>query len=207
MGRVAEPRNHEVPPPEAGPASPSEVPEKATAPRSVLAMLFSMLPLLLVAIAAAGVLGECSFSPLGPNVDQSKVPTVDVGKQLNQDARRAGFPVVEPKPPWRANSASLETLPSGARSVRVGWVTGTHYLRMSQSNAPEDELVTSETRQPPRAEGAVQAAGRQWVVYSSVRSEKAWVTDKDGIRLLITGSGNDAEFRTLAQSAVDARPI
>lgn len=206
MGGVAEQRNHEVPPPEAGPSRPSEVPERHEQPRTVSAMLFSMVPLVLVAIVAAGLLGECSFNPLGPSADQSTAPTVDVDRQLHVGAQRAGFPVVAPKPPWRANSAGVDSLPSGAHSVRVGWVTGTHYLRLAQSNAPEQELVSAETEQPPRAEGVTRAAGRQWVVYAGVRSEKAWVTDKDGVRLLITGSGDDAEFRTLAQAAVTGQP-
>lgn len=206
MVRVAEQRNQEVPPPEAGPSRPSEVPDEQRPPRTVAAMLFSTVPLVLVAIVVAASLGIISFSPLGPQVDPSRAPTVDVTKQLHDSVRTAGFPVVDPKVPWHANSASVEPLPSGGHAVRVGWVTGNHYLRLSQSNASEQDLVTSETQQPPRGQGVVQAAGRQWTVYSSVRGEKAWVTDKDGVRMLITGSGDDGEFRALADAAMAAQP-
>lgn len=206
MVRVAEQRNQEVPPPEAGPSRPSEVPDGQRPPRTVAAMLFSTVPLVLAAVVAAASLGIISFSPLGPEVDPNKAPTVDVSRQLHDNARRAGFPVAAPQLPWHANSASLETLPSGARSIRVGWVTGNHYLRLSQSNAAEQELVTAETQQPPHGQGTAQAAGRQWTVYSGVRSEKAWVTDEEGVRLLITGSGDDHEFRTLAEAVAHARP-
>lgn len=216
MYRVAEQRNHGTSGADAAGTgsdrAPEEVqqqtepPARPEAPRSVYAMLFSMLPLVLVGFVVAGLLGECSFSPLGPSIDQSKAPTVDATRQLHDKARQVDFPVVEPQLPWRANSAAMRRLDSGAHSVQVGWVTGTHYLRLSQSNASEEELVTSETEQPPRAEGVARAAGRQWVVYGSVRSEKAWVSDRDGVRLLITGSGNEAEFRTLAQATLSAGP-
>lgn len=206
MVRVAEQRNHEVPPPEAGPSRPSEVPDEQRPPRTVAAMLFSTVPLVLVAVVVAASLGILSFSPLGPQVDPNRAPTVDVSRQLHDQARRVGFPVVDPQLPWHANSSSVESLPSGARAVRVGWLTGNHYLRLSQSDAAEQELVSDETQQPPRGRGVVQAAGRQWTVYSGVRSEQAWVTEQDGVRLLITGSGDEQEFRALAEAAIRARP-
>lgn len=166
-------------------------------------MLFAMLPLVLVAFGIAGLVGQCSFSPLGPSIDEGAVPTVDVATELRDAAERVEFPVLEPALPagWRANSANTERLGSGAKAVRVGWLTGSpHYLRLSQSPASEEELVTSETGLPPQAQGVVQAGGRPWVVYRSVRSEQAWVGERDGIRLLITGNGSEAEFRTLAEA-------
>lgn len=166
-------------------------------------MLFSMLPLVLIAFGVAGLVGQCSFSPLGPTIDRGAVPTVDVSAELRKAAGRMDFPVFEPRlpPQWRANSASTTSLDPGTHAVRVGWLTGsTHYLRVVQSTAPEEALVGYETEQPPQAEGTIQAGGRQWVIYRSVRSEKAWVAERDGVRLLITGSGNEAEFRTVAEA-------
>lgn len=166
-------------------------------------MLFAMLPLVLVAFGVAGLIGQCSFSPLGPDIEEESVPTVDVAAELRDAAGRVDFPVLEPElpPEWRANSAGTEQLGSGAKAVRVGWLTGApHYLRLSQSPAAEEELVASETGLPPQARGVVDAGGRQWVVYRSVRSERAWVGERDGIRLLITGNGSEAEFRALAEA-------
>jgi hypothetical protein len=47
--------------------------------------------------------------------------------------------------------------------------------------------------------------GATWDVYTKKGSEPAWVSDLGPVRLLITGSGSDAEFAQLA-TAVLARP-
>jgi hypothetical protein len=41
-------------------------------------------------------------------------------------------------------------------------------------------------------------AGTSWVTYSGDTREPVWIASVDGVRLLITGSGDDAEFRTSA---------
>lgn len=171
-------------------------------------MLFAMLPLVLIVLGMAGLTGQCSFSPLGPTVQPGSAPTVDADAELRRAAGRVGFPVLAPRLPqgWRANSADVRRVDPGEQeTVRVGWLTnGGHYMRLAQSTAPEAELVTFETEQSPRARGVVTAAGVRWVVYDSVRAEKAWVGERDGVRLLITGSGREHEFRTLARAAMSA---
>jgi hypothetical protein len=42
-------------------------------------------------------------------------------------------------------------------------------------------------------------AGTTWVTYEGA-GEAVRVADVDGVRLAITGSGDDAEFRTLAEA-------
>ncbi len=42
------------------------------------------------------------------------------------------------------------------------------------------------------------------MVYDSVRGEQAWVAERAGVRLLITGNADEAEFRTLAEAAINA---
>ncbi|WP_460957283.1 DUF4245 domain-containing protein [Parasphingorhabdus pacifica] len=203
---MAEQRNQDQPGDET-PAAGQPGTEPARPPRTLKAMLFAMLPMVLVAFGIAGLLGQCSFSPLGPTVEKGSAPTVDVGAELRDAAGRVGFPVIEPNLPegWRANSAGTELLPSGARAVRIGWLTDEpHYLRMSQSTASEEELVEFETERSPKAEGTVRAGDLRWVVYSGVRSEQAWVTEHAGTRVLITGDGSEAEFRTLAEAIVRA---
>ncbi|MBB5153466.1 hypothetical protein BJ970_001000 [Saccharopolyspora phatthalungensis] len=190
---MAEPRN--------------ERPALSRPPRTVSAMVFALLPMVLVAFGIAGLVGQCSFSPGGPSIQGGPVPTVDVAAELRRAAGRVGFPVLEPSLPatWRANAANVTTLASHAQVVRVGWLTGrARYLRLAQSTAAEDELVASETRQPPHARGTVDAAGQRWVVYDSVRGEQAWVAERAGVRLLITGNADEAEFRTLAEAAINA---
>lgn len=173
----------------------------------VRSMLFTMLPLALIVLGVAGLTGQCSFSPLGPSSAPGSAPTVDANAELRRASARVDFPVVKPGLPagWRPNSADVRSVDSGAQAVRVGWLTkGAHYMRLSQSTAAEAELVASETGRTPRAQGVVRVADTRWVVYDSVRSEKAWVGERAGVRLLITGSGTEHEFRTLARSALSA---
>ncbi|RRO15532.1 DUF4245 domain-containing protein [Saccharopolyspora rhizosphaerae] len=196
MGVVAEPRNQQ--------------PAPSRPPRTMSAMLFAILPLVLVSFGVAGLFTQCSFTPTGPTIDSGSVPTVDVRAELEGAAAGVDFPVVEPQLPadWRANSSNSTTLPSHTEVVRVGWLTGGgHYLRLAQSTAAEEELVTGETEVPPQALGTIEAGGRQWVRYQGVRDEQAWVTDKDGVRLLITGNGAAPEFAQLAEAALRAPEV
>ncbi|WP_406692671.1 DUF4245 domain-containing protein [Saccharopolyspora sp. ID03-671] len=196
MGLVAEPRNQQ--------------PAPSRPPRTMSAMIFAILPLVLVSFGIAGLFTQCSFTPSGPTVDSGSVPTVDVPAELRDAAAGVDFPIVDPQLPgtWRANSSNSTTLPSHTEVVRVGWLTGdARYLRLAQSTAAEEELVTGETRQPPHALGTTEAGGRQWIRYQGVRDEQAWVSERDGVRLLITGNATEAEFRTLAEAALTGPEI
>ncbi|MER5388737.1 DUF4245 domain-containing protein [Saccharopolyspora sp. NPDC002686] len=186
-------------------AEPSnQQPAPSRPPRTVSAMVFAILPLVLIAFGMAGLLGRCSFNPGSPSVE---VPTVNVPAELDRASARVHFPLLDPELPanWRSNSVNVLTLRSHAEVVRVGWLTGGgHYLRFSQSTAAEEELVTADTRQPPQALGTVEAGGQQWVRYQSVGEEQAWATDHNGVRLLIAGDAAEPEFRTLAEAALKA---
>ncbi len=173
-------------------------------------VLLSMVPLVLIVLTLVGLAGMCSFSPGGPSIDPRAVPTVDAAERLGRAASTVPFPVRSPELPagWRANSASVEWVgaePDAPRAVRVGWRTpGGNYLRLSQSSAGEAELAVFETEQRAAPTGAVQAAGRVWVRYPGPRAEQAWVTDLGEVRLLVTGSGTEEQFRTLADATLDA---
>lgn len=189
------------------PEPPNLQPPRTRPPRTPSAMVFALLPMVLVVLGIGGLMGRCSFDPSSPPVQGGPVPTVDVPAELGRAAERVDFPVIEPAlpPDWRANAANVTTLASHTQVVRVGWLTGgARYLRLAQSKGAEDELVESETRQRPHARGVIEAAGRQWIAYDSVRGEQAWVTDRDGVRLLITGNADETEFRTLADAAINA---
>lgn len=174
--------------------------------RTMTGMVMAVLALVLVVGGLTAVLGRCSFSPGGPEVDGGAAPSVDAAQELDNAQDRVEFPLVHPRVPdgWRANSANVATLPSQDEVVRVGWITGAqHYLRLAQSSAPEQEFVTAETRQQqPRARGTTEVGGEQWVIYDSVRGERAWITERGGAHLLITGDGQQAEFRELARAAL-----
>ena len=182
--------------------------------RTTRDLVLSLLPLAVVVLLVAGLGGMCSFSPAGPRTDPNAVPTVDASAELARAARSVDFAVREPRLPdgWRANSFGLRPVgddAAGPRAVRVGWLLPAGgYLRLSQSNATEVELVRLETGQRrPVATGAVDVNGVTWVRYPSVRDETAWVADVSGVRLLVTGSAPEQDMRTLAAAALAAQPL
>lgn len=178
-------------------------------------MVLSLAVLTAIIGAIVWLTQGCEFSPSGPKVDPGSAPTVDAPKELSSAARRVDFPVRSPAlpPDWRANSSNTTPLGSGAGrtvAVRVGWITpGGKYLRLSQSKAPVDELVVFEAGGDVSASstGTVDVSGTQWTKYRGRGEEPSWVLSKDGVQLLITGSGTEDEFRTLATAAQTAAPI
>ncbi|GAB2733113.1 DUF4245 domain-containing protein [Salinifilum aidingensis] len=174
--------------------------------RTMTGMVMAVLALALVVGGVTALMGRCSFTPGGPEVDGSAAPSVNAARELDEAEERVDFPLAHPRVPdgWQANSANVTTLPSHDEVVRVGWVTGArHYLRLAQSAAAEEEFVAAETRQQrPRARGTAEVGGQRWVIYDSIRDERAWITERGGAHLLITGDGQRSEFRELARAAL-----
>ena len=179
--------------------------------RTTRDLLLSMVPLVAGVLLLAGLAGMCTFSPGGPRLDRGAAPTVDAHAELARAAREVAFPVREPAVPagWRANAFGVRPVDdpgSGRRAVRVGWLLPAGgYLRFSQSDAAEAELVRLETGQRrPVPLGAVEAGGVTWVRYASVRDEVALVADTSGVRLLVTGSVPEPELLSFAAAALAA---
>jgi hypothetical protein len=188
-----------------GVSSASEPRPHAKPPRSALTvrdLLGAVGVLVVVVLVLGGLTRGCSFAPTGPAVDPASGPTVDAPAQLRALAGSTPFALRVPAVPadWRANAVgTVRVGPGGNRAVRTGYVTPAgRYLRVVQSDAGEAELVTNEAKGPPVASGAVEVAGTSWVTYGDGTREPIRVAQVDGVRLLITGSGDDAEFRTLA---------
>jgi hypothetical protein len=179
--------------------------------RTTKDMVWSLIPLALVILAFAGLAGMCAFSPGGPEVDDSAVPTVDAPAELRRVAAEVPFAVRVPRVPdgWRANSFGLRPVSETTRAVRVGWLLpGGGYLRLSQSDAAEQDLAALETSSDrPVPVGAVDVDGVTWVHYPSVRDEPAWVTEVSGVRVLVTGSAPEADLRLLAEAVLAATPL
>ena len=179
-------------------------------------MVLSLAALLLILLAVLGLSNGCQFSPGGPTIDTSSVPTVDVHGALSGIAAGVDLPVREPKLPagWRANSADTISIGDGDQArpvVRIGWLTpGGGFLRLSQTQGQASDLVASETDDPksePAATGTIDVAGVSWTIYPARRDETSWLASVGGVRLLISGNGKDADFRTLAQAAQTATPL
>jgi hypothetical protein len=182
-------------------------------PRSALTvrhMIGALVVLVLVVLVAGGLSRSCTFAPAGPTVDASRLPVVDAPAELARLASGMAFPVRVPGVPadWRANSADTATVPDGGRAVRTGYLTpGGRYLRLVQSDAPEEALLRMEVGDAPVvAQGVVDVDGRSWVAYAGQRGEAIWIAEvaPDGVapvRLLVTGGGSETDFRTLAAGA------
>ncbi|WP_198042917.1 MULTISPECIES: DUF4245 domain-containing protein [Actinoalloteichus] len=171
-------------------------------------MVGSMLLLATLILLGAGLLGRCSFSPTGPDPAAIPAPTVDVAEGLGRAADRVDFPVRLPEAPadWQATTLRVNEIdPAGRHAVRVGWLTSEGaYLRLSQSDADEGTLVGYETRQAAAGQGVVTSAGSEWVHYLGERDETVWVTELDDSLVLLTGTGTEADFHTLAEAVVAA---
>lgn len=189
------------------PSSPRPPSKPSRGSLRVRDMLGAVVILLIIAVVTGGV-RSCSFSPGGPSVDASAGPTVDAPAQLAEFARVSTYPLRTPVLPagWRANSTDRGPVEGGGAAVRVGYLSPEgRYLRLVQSDATEENLIATEAGGPLTGTGVVSAAGLQWVVYqgSTERAEPFRVaTSAEGVRLLVTGSGDETEFRTLAEAVV-----
>ncbi|MEJ2864953.1 DUF4245 domain-containing protein [Actinomycetospora flava] len=156
----------------------------------------------------AGLLRTCSFAPGAPEVDREAIPRVDPAAELRRVAPTVTFPLRGPSlsPEWIAQSSDVVVLGGtpGLRAVRVGWVTpDDEFARLVQTNADEAAVVVSEAGDPT-ATGTVEAGGRTWVTHTGRRGEAIWVTDVDGVRLLVTGSASGERLGQLAGAALAA---
>lgn len=192
-------------------SSPSAPDPRVPPPRSSLTvrhMVSAVLVLVAMVLAVGGLTRGCSFSPTGPSVDPAGLPTVDAPAELRLQAARVPFPLRVPAVPagWRSNSVSQDRVESG-QAVRVGYLTPERrYLRVVQSDATEEALLATEAATAV-GRGVVDVGGQTWVVYDDGTDEPIRIADvptpgAGSVRMLITGSGGEDDFRALAQAAV-----
>ncbi len=171
-------------------------------------ILLSLLLLVPVVLVIAGLNRACTFSPAGPTVDPAQLPVVDAPERLREASTRTDFPLRIPALPsgWRANSVNEQAV-AGSRLVEVGWITPQgRYLRLVQSNLNEEALLVSAVdRGTPVARGTTEIAGTRWVMYQA--EEPVWIADVGGVRLLVSGSASEPDFRTLAAAATTGRVL
>jgi uncharacterized protein DUF4245 len=159
--------------------------------------------LAVVVLALTGLTRACSFSPTAPTVDRGAVQRIDVAQAAREATAAVPFALRAPAMPadWIAQSSDVRPI-GGSRAFRLGWVTPDNaFVRLVQSDAPEEALVASEQAGPP-ALGPVAVGGRTWTTYRGVRGEALWVTDVDGVRWLVTGDATPARFTQLATTAL-----
>ena len=169
-------------------------------------MFWSVVVLMLICGIFAGVAGQCTFSPSGPQ--QGAIPEFDADASLRQDARSLDFPVRSPAVPegWTSNSGRVESF-AGTSSSHVGWVTGQRsYVELVQSDAPEEEFRSlGGGPRPDRT--IVPVTGQEWTVFTGDDVRPVWVLDLDDVRVAVTGSASSSDFEALAAAVQDEDPL
>ena len=179
-------------------------------PRSALTVrhMIAAVGVLVFVVLVLGFLSRgAGFTPAGPATDPSAVRVVDAPVQLRGLAGSVPFAVRVPATPagWRSNSVGTDTV-ADRKAVRVGYLTpSAGYLQLQQSDATEEALLVAIAgNRPMPAQGTLDVAGTRWVVYGTRPSEPVWIADVKGVRLVLTGSATDDEFRTMATAVLAA---
>lgn len=186
-------------------------------------MFWSIGPLILACLVLAGLLGMCSFQPMGPS--PGAPPVHDARAALQADAEVLGFPIRLPELPddWVSNSGGRNGIEDGrtdpasgatvrAAVSRVGYLAPSGmYLALLQSNADEQALISSldSTLVPI---DAVDVDGVTWVVYRGGEGvSPVWTTrlstGSGETQLAISGAGDESEFRVLAAGVQHQEPL
>lgn len=170
-------------------------------------MLAALGVLLAIVLVIGGLSRGFGFAPTGPTVDPTGIPVVDAPAELRGLAASVPFALRIPAAPagWRSNSVAGEPVSGTDREqVRVGYLTaGSHYVQLLQSDATEEALLATQagTRQLV-AQGTQDVAGQRWVVYGTRPGEPVWIADLGAVRLVISGTGTDDEYRALAAATL-----
>lgn len=169
-------------------------------------MFWSVVVLMVIVGVFAGLAGQCSFTPSGP--EQGPIREFDAQASLAQDARTLDFPIRSPEVPegWTANSGRVQGL-GDSISSHAGWVTGERsYVELVQSDAPEDAFRSIDG-EPRPSRTIVPVSGREWSVYTGDDVRPIWVLDTGDARVAVTGSAPTSDFETLAAIVQDTPPL
>lgn len=175
---------------------------------------------LVVAVLVLGLFTHnFTFNPGGPSTNVATGgPSVDESQQFQIGLGQLHFPLRQPKLPadWHANSASLDPVGPTAvggrpNDLRIGFITPAgHYVAIAESTAAATDLARETAGLPDATsvgqQGTVDVDGKTWTIYQGARNEVSWGLDLDGVRLMISGNGDQAEFTTMAK-AVQSAPV
>lgn len=170
-------------------------------------LILTMIPLVAIILLFAAIAGQCSFNPGGP--EPGAPPQFNAELALEYDASIVDFPVRIPEvnEEWQANSGVRDEAERGVITW-VGYVTADSlYLRYSQTDLAEGDLVEYHTGDPEGREGTVSAGDTEWNIYRAANGEPIWVTDLGDVRIGMTGSATHTDFTEMADTVMDAEPV
>ncbi|KJR04848.1 DUF4245 domain-containing protein [Gordonia sihwensis] len=171
-------------------------------------LVWSLIPLLVIALIVAGVSGSCSWG-FGNSATEQKIPSFNVSAGLHADAESMPFPIREPKLPanWKANSGSTQEI-GATLSSNVGWITPNGvYIQLTQTAATEEQLVPKLLGDGASGGGVREISGQRWVTYSGDDHRKAWIADMGDVRVGVVSRGEDSDMQTLAKAVTEAEPL
>ncbi|MPQ98605.1 DUF4245 family protein [Modestobacter sp. I12A-02628] len=167
-------------------------------------MLRSMLPLIVICLVLAGVAALKQN-----NVDP--VTEVETATTVQFAARTADYELEAPAglpDTWRATSARTDAgqaSPGDPVTLELGYYTPEgEYAGFVTSDDARDPALTRVT-DGDTEQGSEEIGGQTWTRVETSRGETAFVRDDDGATLVVTGSADEDELRTLA-AAVQPQP-
>lgn len=170
-------------------------------------MILTLAVMALALVVTVGFTGLCSFNPGEP--ENGPVREVDADAFLQMESARLPFPVRAPESPegWRPNSTRAGSAAGHPTSI-LGFVTANgDYVHAMQTDAPAGDLPADGKARI--SAGTVDVDGVTWEVREGTEPNvrRTWVADLGDARVLLEGSANDDEYRTLAKAMQDAKIV
>lgn len=160
--------------------------------------------LVLALAASLGIVLFLVLVVVRPTMDST--PHVDYQKLAADAQPTVSAPLASPSLPksWSANAARVKTGADGVVTWYIGFITpAPQYIGLIQGIEANPTWVTAQLNNA-RSTGTETIAGLEWAVYDQRTSKDsgndayALVTTIDGSSLVLHGSADTAEFRTLA---------
>ncbi|ALG84147.1 DUF4245 domain-containing protein [Gordonia phthalatica] len=170
-------------------------------------LIWSLIPLLLIALVVAGISGSCSFG-FGNSATDHTIPSFDAKAGLQADADTMPFSIREPDLPkdWKSNSGTTQEVGSSVSS-NVGWITPDGvYVQLTQTGATEDALVYKLLSDKATGEGVVDIDGQKWVKYAGEGDKRAWIADFGDVRIAVV-SRDEPSMTVMAKAVGQAQPL
>ena len=164
-------------------------------------MLRSLAPLVVICVALVGWLAFLRDDDVEP------VPALDPSGTIGRAAEYAAYPLEAPADlpeGFRATDTDITGTPGSPVTLGVDYVTPSEeYVGFVTSDDPEVPQV-EDVLDGAEAQGTVEIGGREWTRSTTARDETALSREDGGVTVLVTGSADEEELRTVAAAI---RPV